>query len=116
MQTSNRILDDLARVASGAASAIAGLRGEIETVVRHQMERLLADLDMVPRDEFEAVKAMAAKARAGQEKLARQVAKLEALVKKVPKTQSARPKAAKTKARKTKARKTKAAKKTARKK
>ncbi len=111
MQTSNRILDDLARVASGAASAIAGLRGEIETVVRHQMERLLADLDMVPRDEFEAVKAMAAKARAGQEKLTRQVTELEALVKKVPKTQ-----AAKTKAVKTKAIKTKATKKTARKK
>ena len=111
MQTSNRILDDLARVASGAASVIAGLRGEIETVVRHQMERLLADLDMVPRDEFEAVKAMAAKARAEQEKLTRQVARLEALVKKVPKT-----KAAKTKATKAKATKTKAAKKPARKK
>ncbi len=105
MQTSNRILDDLARVASGAASAIAGLRGEIETVVRHQMERLLADLDMVPRDEFEAVKAMAAKARAEQEKLTRQVARLEALVKKTPKSQAAKAKAAKTKAAKKTARK-----------
>lgn len=105
MQTSNRILDDLARVASGAASAIAGLRGEIESVVRHQMERLLADLDMVPRDEFEAVKTMAAKARAEQEKLTRQVARLEALVKKSPKTKAAKTKAAKTKAGKKTARK-----------
>jgi len=78
MQTSNRLLDDLARVASGAASTVAGLKGEIDSVVRQRMERLLSNMDWIPRDEFNAVKAMAAKARAEQEKLSRRVAELEA--------------------------------------
>ena len=62
MQTSNRILDDLARVANGAVSTLAGVKGEIDALVRQRLERLLADADLVTRDEFEAVKAMAAKA------------------------------------------------------
>jgi BMFP domain-containing protein YqiC len=78
MQTSNRIFDDLARVANGAVSTLVGIRGEIEALVRQQIERLLAEVDAVPRDEFEAVKEMAAKARAGQAKLEKRVADLEA--------------------------------------
>lgn len=78
MQTSNRILDDLARVANGAVSTLTGIKGELEAMIRHQLERILADRDTVPREEFEAVKAMAAKARAQQEKLEKRMAALEA--------------------------------------
>lgn len=81
MQTSNRILDDMAKVASGAVSAVTGLKGDAEGVLRRQMEKLLADMDLVTREEFDAVKAMAAKARAEQEKLEARVADLEAQLK-----------------------------------
>src|SRR3546814_9579229 len=77
MQTNNRFFDDIARVASGAVGAAAGLLTEIETMVRDRMQRLLADMDLVPREEFEVVKAMAAKARDEQEDLAVRVAALE---------------------------------------
>jgi len=77
MQTSNRFLDDMAKVANSAVSTLAGIKGEIEAAVRHQVDRLLADQDLVTRDEFEAVKAMAAKARDEQEKLEKRVAQLE---------------------------------------
>ncbi len=78
MQTSNRLFDDLARVASGAFNTLSGLREEIETRVRERVERMAADLDLVTREEFDAVRAMAAKARAGQEELEAKVARLEA--------------------------------------
>jgi hypothetical protein len=78
MQTKGRIFDDLARVANGAVSTLVGIKGEVEAVVRQQIERLLADADLVPRDEFDAVKEMAANARAGQEALQRRVDDLEA--------------------------------------
>ena len=77
MQTENRLLDDLARMANGALNTLSGLREEIENRVRERVERMLADMDMVPREEFEAVKAMAQKARAEQEDLAAKVAELE---------------------------------------
>jgi BMFP domain-containing protein YqiC len=77
MQTENRLLDDLARMANGALNTLSGLREEIESRVRERVERMLADMDMVPREEFEAVKAMAQKARAEQEDLAARVAELE---------------------------------------
>lgn len=78
MQSQNRFFDDLARVASGAVGALSGVRGEVEARLREQLERALAGMDLVTREEFEAVKAMAAKARAEQEDLAKQVAALEA--------------------------------------
>ena len=77
MQTENRLLDDLARMANGALNTLSGLREEIETRVRERVERMLADMDMVPREEFEAIKAVAQKARAEQEDLAIRVADLE---------------------------------------
>ncbi len=77
MQTENRILDDMARVASGALSGVTGLRQEIEARLREQVERMLRDMDLVTREEFEAVKAVAATARAEQERLAAHVARLE---------------------------------------
>lgn len=77
MQTTGRFFDDIARVASGAAGALSGVRDEVEALVKHRMERILADMDLVPRDEFEAIKEVAATARAEQEKLEARVAALE---------------------------------------
>lgn len=77
MQTDNRLFDDLARVASGALSTLAGLREEIEMRVRERFERFAGEVNLVTREEFDAVKAMAAKAREEQEALAARVAALE---------------------------------------
>lgn len=78
MQTEGRLFDDFARVAAGAMGAASGLRGEIDALVRRRLERLLAGMDLVPRDEFDAVKEMAARARSEGEALAERVAALEA--------------------------------------
>ncbi|HYC05993.1 MAG TPA: accessory factor UbiK family protein [Azospirillaceae bacterium] len=90
MQVDNKLLDDLARLAGGAVGALTGIRSEMEGQFRQQLERILAQMDVVGRDEFEAVKAMAANARAAQEAaeekaagagdLADRVTRLEALV------------------------------------
>jgi BMFP domain-containing protein YqiC len=77
MQTRSRIFDDLAKVAGGAVSTLSGIKAEIEVLIRQQIERLLLDADMVPRDEFDAVKAVAAKARSEQERLEKRVQALE---------------------------------------
>jgi BMFP domain-containing protein YqiC len=77
MQSQSRFFDDLARVAAGAAGALSGVRGEIEARVRDQLERVLAGMDLVSREEFEAARAMAAKARDEQEKLLSRVEELE---------------------------------------
>jgi len=77
MQSQNRFLDDLARVAAGAMGTLSGVKSEVESRLREQFERVLAGMDLVTRDEFEAVKAMAAKARSEQEDLAHRVAELE---------------------------------------
>ncbi len=63
MQSSNRFIDELAKMATNAAGAARGLQQEVEAIVRGQAERLLGNMDLVQRDAFEAVKAMAAKAR-----------------------------------------------------
>jgi BMFP domain-containing protein YqiC len=78
MQTRNRLLSDLARMASGGVGILSGVRGEIEALVRQQFRRLLGDMELVSREEFEAVKAMAAKAREEQERLMTRLATLEA--------------------------------------
>ena len=78
MQTRSRVLDDIAKVAAGAVSTIVGVKGEIDAILRHRIERLLAGADLVPREEFEAVRETATRARAEQEKLERRVAALEA--------------------------------------
>ena len=78
MQTRNRVLDDLAKVAGGAVSTMSGIKGEVDALIRQQLERLMAQMDAVPRDEFEAVKAVASKARAEQEKLEKRLTRLEA--------------------------------------
>ena len=78
MQTRNRLLDDIARVANGAAGVATGMRDEVEALVQERVERVLARLNLVTREEFEAVKAMAAKARSEQEKLEKRIRALEA--------------------------------------
>jgi len=78
MQSQNRFFDDMARVAAGAMGALSGVKGEVEARLREQLERVLAGMDLVSREEFEAVKAMAAKARSEQEDLAKRVVELEA--------------------------------------
>lgn len=93
MQSQNPFFDDLARVASGAMGALSGLRAEMEAMMRQQLERFTSGLDMVPREEFEVVRAMAIKAREEQENLAARVAQLEARLAAAPKA-PAKPKAA----------------------
>jgi BMFP domain-containing protein YqiC len=78
MQSENRLLDDLARVATGALGALTGVRDEIETRLREQVERILARMNLVRREEFDAVQAMASKAREAQEALETRIAALEA--------------------------------------
>ena len=90
MQSQNRFFDDIARVAAGAAGAISGVRGEIESRLRDQLERLLAGMDLVSREEFEAVKAMAAKAREEQELLQARIEALEARLAGAGKTRGVR--------------------------
>jgi BMFP domain-containing protein YqiC len=99
MQTENRLLDDLARMANGALNTLSGLREEFETRVRERVERILADMDMVPREEFEAVRAMAQKARTEQEDLAAKIAGLERKVAKLSDTIIEKPKRPATRAR-----------------
>lgn len=78
MQTDNRILDDLSRMATAAMGAFGGVRAEVEARLKDQVERWLADMNLVRREEFEAAMALATNARAGQEKLEERVAALEA--------------------------------------
>lgn len=84
MQTGNRVLDDVAKLASGAAATLVGVKQEVDAIVRQQLERLVHELDLVTRDEFEAVKTIAANARSEQERLERRVAELEAAAGRTP--------------------------------
>ena len=76
-QTTNRLLDDLAKLMTDAAGAADGLKREIESIVKAQGERMLSGMDLIRREEFEAVKAMALKAREENEKLEARIADLE---------------------------------------
>ncbi len=78
MQGRNRILDDLAQLMTNAAGVAQGVRNEAETAFRQRAERLLADMNLVTREEFEAVREMAIKAREENEALAARLAALEA--------------------------------------
>ena len=77
MQINNRFIDDLARVAAGALGVAAGVRDEVEALIRARFERYLADLSLVTRDEFEAAKDLAVRARENEEKLTVRLAELE---------------------------------------
>jgi len=78
MQTDNRFLDDLAKVASGALGSVSGVKHEVEVRIQQQLEKLLARMNLVPREEFDAMKAVARAAREAQIKLEARVVALEA--------------------------------------
>ncbi|MCI5046724.1 MAG: accessory factor UbiK family protein [Aquisalinus sp.] len=78
MQTQNPIFEQMAKAMTEAAGAADGVRREAETVMKSQLQRLLADSDLVQREEFEAVQEMAAKARAENEELRARLEALEA--------------------------------------
>jgi BMFP domain-containing protein YqiC len=80
MQTDNRFLDDLARLASSALGTFQGLRVDVEARFKERFERWLADMNLVRREEFEVVRAMAAGAREENERLAARIAALEAQI------------------------------------
>ena len=74
---SNRVFDDFSRLVNDAAGMAKGVRREAETAVRGQIERFLASMDMVSREEFEAVRHMAVLARDENERLERRITALE---------------------------------------
>lgn len=76
-QTSNPLLDNLARLMTDAAGLASNARREVDTLVKSQIERLLRDADVVTREEFEAVREMAILAREENEKLSTRILKLE---------------------------------------
>jgi BMFP domain-containing protein YqiC len=78
VQTTNRFFDEVARLMNDAAGVAQGVRREFETLFRSQAERILRDLDVVKREDFEAVKEMARLAREENEALRARVAALEA--------------------------------------
>lgn len=78
MSNPNNMFGDFAKMAEGAMSAFGGVKEEMESFMRQHLGKVLADMDLVSREEFEVVKAMAAKAREEQEVLLKKVAELEA--------------------------------------
>ena len=77
-QSRNSIVEEFARLATDAVGVASGMRREAETVIKTQLERLLSSMDMVSREEHEAVKEMAAAARDDNERLEARIAALEA--------------------------------------
>ncbi len=78
MQTKNPFLDDMAQLMTNAMGAAQGVGDEMQAMMRAQIERLVADMDLVGRDEFEAMKELATNAKAESEDLKERVAALEA--------------------------------------
>ena len=79
-QTTNRFLDEIARLMNDAAGVASGMKREVDTVVRTQADRILRELDVVKREEFEAVKDMVRLAREENEALKARIAALEAKI------------------------------------
>lgn len=76
-KTENRFFDEFAKMATGAVSAIAGIREQIQSEIRNQMNRFIVEMDFVPREDFEIVESLAREARLQNEKLAARLAILE---------------------------------------
>ena len=77
MQTRNRFFDDLAKVANSAVGTVAGMKDEIEQMIRHRVEKFIDGMSLVSREEFDVVQAMVAKSREEQEKLKIRIVALE---------------------------------------
>ena len=88
MQSQNHLLDDLVKMMNGAAGTIAGMGREAEGGFRDKMREWVGGLDMVSREEFDAVKAMAAAARDQNDVLEARIAALEAGVAKPAKAEA----------------------------
>jgi len=85
MQSNKRLLDDFARMTTGMLGVAAGVRTEIEANVKARLQELLADMDLVTREEFDVVRLMAARARDEQEALTVQLAEALARLEKLEK-------------------------------
>ncbi len=79
-QTSNRLFDEMTRLMNDATSVAQGVKREAEGVFRSQMERIVADLDLVKREDFEVVREMAAQAKAENEALKKRIEALEGML------------------------------------
>ena len=78
MQSRSKFLDDMSQLMTNAAGMAQGVRAEAETAMRSWLERWMAENDLVTREEFDAVRDMAVRAREENERLARRLAELEA--------------------------------------
>ena len=94
MPANNKLIDDFARVTTGMLGVAAGVRSEAETMVKVRLQALLADMDLVTRDEFEVARDMAAKARDEQEALEARLTELQARLEKLEKPPRGRRKGA----------------------
>ena len=94
MQSENRIFDDLAKMINGIAGTVAGAGREAEAAMRERAKEFVGRMDFVSREEFEAVKEMAAKARAEAEALKARLDKLEGAAKPAAAKPAAAPTAA----------------------
>ena len=92
MQNRNRLFDDAARVAGGALGALSGIQRELRGLVRHQIDKMLSEMDLVTRDEFDAVRAMAIRARDENEKLEARLQALETAATKMKTASRSKPK------------------------
>jgi len=82
-QTSNKLFDELAKLMTDAAGAAQGARQEVESMIRSQGERVMREMDVVSREEFDAVKTMAVKAREQGQALEARINELEAKIEKL---------------------------------
>lgn len=99
LKTDNKFFDEFAKMATGAVGAFAGLREQIQTEIKSQVNRFIVEMDFVPREDYEIVEAMAREARMQNEKLAARLAEIEAHLgfKKKPQPKTAAKKAVKAK-------------------
>jgi BMFP domain-containing protein YqiC len=88
-QTSNRLLDEFAKLMTDAAGVAQGVRREVETAIRAQAERFLGEMDIVQREEFDAVRDMASRAREENEALRRRIEELEQRLQSAPRAAGA---------------------------
>jgi BMFP domain-containing protein YqiC len=86
MQTQSSVFDDLARLMTGAMGMAQGMGDEAKNFMRAQADRFVAEMDLVGRDEFEAMKQLASEARAEAEALRERVAALEAAIQQLKRT------------------------------
>jgi BMFP domain-containing protein YqiC len=92
-----KLIDDLAKMATGALGSFSEVRHQVKTMVRQRVDQIIAEMDMVTREEFERVEALAARARDRQEELEQRIAELEAKLGTTAPKKTTKAKAAKTK-------------------